>query len=127
MGEMMNVPKDSNAELLAAIASGSVEEIARVLEEYEGGMSESVLAAAEASGNEDIVASVLDHALLEGFADDYDCPTQIHRVIELGFVMSAKYLAEIITDGDMVEQYQGMTPAEFATSKGMTEVAEMLA
>lgn len=127
MGEFVsnqNVPRN---ELLRAITSGRYEVVEAMLEGYEGGLDESILAAAEATKNVDIVVAVLDCALCEGWESDHNCPTQIHRVIELGFPMSAKYLAELIVDGDRVKRYQGMTPREFAADRGMLEVADILA
>lgn len=127
MGEFMNAPRDPKDDLVTAIEAGSgATLIGNILETCEGGLSETVIKAAEHTGNPEVIAAVLDYVLCNGLELDHPYPTQIHWAIGAGLPLSAKFLAEIITDGDLAERYQGMTPKQFASKKGMPEVANML-
>lgn len=118
-------PKD---ELILAIKAGSLEGVEESLGSLEGmQLGESVLEAAEATSDSEIVTAVLDNVLENGLDIPHDFPTQLHWAISRGFRLSAAYLAEIAMEQDLAEKDEnGYTPLELAQSKGYDEVVALL-
>lgn len=114
--------------LLLAINTGNTDDVGKFLKSPKiENLPESFMAAAEATGNGDIVGLVLDHILENGLDIDHDFPTQLHWALAKGFKIAAIHLAEMITDEDMsTTDSDGLTPHELAMRLHYDGVVELL-
>lgn len=126
--EMSIVENKLRERLLLAINKENLENIERLLSlPGLGKISESCMAAAERTENDEIVGCVLDHIINNGLDVDHDFPTQIHWALARGFKLAAVSLATIITDEDLLAtDSKGMTPLELAQKLHNYDVVDLL-
>lgn len=125
MGDTVQTPRER---LLLAINRENLDEIEKLLASREiGKVSESCMAAAERTDNDDIVGCVLDHIINNGLDIDHDFPTQLHWALAKGFKMAAANLASVITDEDLLAtDSNGMTVLELARKLKCYNVVDLL-
>jgi len=114
--------------LLLAINTENLEDVERFLAlPTIGRLSESVMAAAERTDNDDIVGCVLDHILNNGLDIDHDFPTQLHWAMARGFRMAAANIASVITEEDLLAtDSNGMSALEIARKLKYFDVIDLL-